>query len=133
MEVMTRKVCIAHDIASIHAVPNTITSIVASASTCSSQFTSLCRAPNDPSCWFCSNLSGLVAVDLGDVGEQVAHTAGVAPLVVVPADELDEVRVERDAGLGVEDGGVGVAVHVRGDNVVFGVGEDTCVTSIQTA
>ena len=74
-----------------------------------------------------SNLSGLVAVDLGDVGKQVAHTAGVAPLVVVPADELDEVGVERDAGLGVEDGGVGVAVQVRGDDLVFGVGEDACI------
>ena len=74
-----------------------------------------------------SNLSGLVAVDLGDVGEQVTHTAGVAPLVVVPADQLDEVGIERDAGLGVEDGGVGVAVQVRGDDFVFGVGEDACI------
>ena len=64
------------------------------------------------------------AVNLGNVGEEIEHTAGIAPLVVVPADELDEVVVEGDAGLGVEDGGVGVAVHVGGDDVVFGVLED---------
>ena len=29
-------------------------------------------------------------IDLGNVGQQVEHAAGVAPLVVVPGDELDE-------------------------------------------
>ena len=65
-----------------------------------------------------------MAVNLGDVGKKIEHTAGVAPLVIVPADELDEVVVEGDAGLGVEDGGVGVAVHIGGDDVVFGVLEN---------
>lgn len=65
-----------------------------------------------------------VAVDLGDVGEEVEDTAGVAPLVVVPRDKLDEVLVERDTGLAVDDGAVGVAVQVAGDDVVVGVVED---------
>jgi len=65
-------------------------------------------------------------VNLGDVGEEVEHTAGVTPLVVVPGDELDEVVVERDAGLGVEDGGCFVAVEVAGDDVVLGVCKDAC-------
>jgi hypothetical protein len=63
-------------------------------------------------------------VDLGDVGQKVEHTAGVTPLVVVPADKLDEVLVERDAGLGVEDGRVVVAVQVAGNDLVLGVRKD---------
>ncbi len=39
----------------------------------------------------------------GDVGDEVAHAAGVTPLVVVPGDELDEVGAQLDSGVGVED------------------------------
>lgn len=63
-------------------------------------------------------------VNLGNVGQEVEDTAGVSPLVVVPGDELDEVVVEGDTGLGIEDGGVGVADHVGGDDVVLSVGQD---------
>lgn len=69
----------------------------------------------------------LAGVNLGNVGQEVQDTSAVAPLVVVPADELDEVLVEGDTGLGVEDGGVGVAVQIRGDDVVLGVAQDACV------
>lgn len=48
-----------------------------------------------------------------------------SPYVVVPADELDEVLVQRDACLSIEDGGSGVAVEVGGDNLVLGVSEDS--------
>ncbi len=64
------------------------------------------------------------SIDLGNVGQKIEDTAGVAPLVVVPGDELDEVVVEGNTGLGIEDGGGVVAVHVGGDNLVLGVGED---------
>ena len=63
-------------------------------------------------------------VDLGHVAQQVKHTAGVAPLVVVPGDELDEVVVQADAGLGVEDGAGRVTAQVGRDDVVLGVVED---------
>ena len=63
-------------------------------------------------------------VNLGNVGEKVENTAGVTPLVVVPADKLDKVVVEGDTGLGVEDGGGLVAVEVGGDDVVLGVSEN---------
>lgn len=68
----------------------------------------------------------LVAINLGDVGDEVKDPARVAPLVVVPGNQLDKVLVQGDTGLGVEDGGVRVAVHVGGDNVVLGVGQDAC-------
>ena len=50
---------------------------------------------------------------------------GVTPLVVVPGDQLDEVGVQGNTGLGVEDGGVVVTVAVSGDNVLINVAEDT--------
>jgi hypothetical protein len=68
----------------------------------------------------------LSGIDLGDVGEQVQDTAGVTPLVVIPGDKLDEVIVERDTGLGIEDRGVGVAVHVGGDDLVLSVSQYAC-------
>jgi hypothetical protein len=37
------------------------------------------------------------------VRAEVDNAVGIAPLVVVPGDELDEVVVESDAGLSVED------------------------------
>lgn len=58
------------------------------------------------------------------MGQEVEDTAGVTPLVVVPADQLDEVVVEGNTSLGIEDGGVAVAVQVRGDNVILSVGQD---------
>ena len=52
---------------------------------------------------------------------EVDHLVGEAPLVVVPGDELDEVIVQSNAGLGVEDGGVGIAAEVGGDDLVVHV------------
>ena len=77
-----------------------------------------------PRCGLCHFL--LASIDLGDVLEEVDDALAVAPLVVVPADQLDEVVVEGDTGLDVDDGAVGIAVQVAGDDVVLGVGEDAC-------
>ena len=59
-----------------------------------------------------------------DEFEEVDATVGVAPFVVVPADELEEFAVELDAGPGVEDAGVGVVDEVGGGDFVLGVGQD---------
>ena len=40
---------------------------------------------------------------LEHVADQVDDTVAVAPLVVVPRDELDEVVVQSNPGLGIED------------------------------
>ena len=56
---------------------------------------------------------------------QVGGAAGVAPLVVVPGDELDKVLVQLDAGAGVKDRGGLVADEVGRDDGVLGVVEDT--------
>ena len=58
--------------------------------------------------------------------KEVNDTAGVAPLFVIPGHELDEVGVQGDTGTCIEDGRVGVAVQVSGDDLVFSVGDDAC-------
>ena len=68
-----------------------------------------------------------LAVLLGDVRQQVADAARVAPLVVVPRDKLDKVAVQSDTGLSVEDGRVLVAGKVGGDNLLLSVAEDALV------
>ena len=56
--------------------------------------------------------------------DHAQHVAGVAVLVVIPGHDLDEGRIEGDAGLGVEDGGGGTAAEVGGDHLLVGVGQD---------
>jgi len=48
-----------------------------------------------------------------DQARKVEQFARVAPLVVVPSDQFDERRVERNPCLGVEDGGASFATNVR--------------------
>ena len=68
----------------------------------------------------------LFSVELGGgVDGEVNDTVGVAALVVVPGDELDELVVEGNAGGGIEDGGVGVTNEVAGDNFLISVAEDS--------
>ena len=52
---------------------------------------------------------------------------GSSPTRCRTGDQLDEVVVQGDTGLGVEDGGVVVAVHVGGDNVVLSVAQDALI------
>jgi hypothetical protein len=59
-----------------------------------------------------------------ELTKEVKDTARVAPLVVIPGNELNEVRVQGDTGLGVEDGGVVVSVEIGGDEIIFAVGQD---------
>ena len=65
-------------------------------------------------------------IDLCDVGKEIQYSSRVAPLIVVPGDKLDEVVVERDTCLDIEDGGVGVAIQVSGNNVVMVDSQDAC-------
>jgi len=63
-------------------------------------------------------------LELGSVEEEVDNTVAVAPLVVVPGDELDEGLVQSDTGLGIEDRGLALAVEVRGHKELVSVAED---------
>src|SRR5262249_49447748 len=56
---------------------------------------------------------------------QQVHTAvRVAPLVVVPADQLEEAAVQLDTRARVEDARRRVVDEVAGDHLVVGVGQD---------
>ena len=43
------------------------------------------------------------------VADELHDLVGITPLVVVPGNDLHEVVVQVHAGLGVEDGGAGIA------------------------
>ena len=58
------------------------------------------------------------------MGDEVQQLVGVAPLVVVPGNELDEVVVQHDACGLVEDAGLGEARQVGGDHLVRSAGDD---------
>src|SRR5574337_130030 len=61
---------------------------------------------------------------LGHVGHEVGHAAAVAPLVVVPGDDLHEVAAEDHAGRGVDDRGAAVAAEVARDEGLVRDAED---------
>src|SRR5699024_8682595 len=63
----------------------------------------------------------LLVVDGVHVLDELQDLVGVTDLVVVPGDDLHEGVGQSDAGLGVEDGGAGVAQEVGGDNGILGV------------
>jgi len=66
-------------------------------------------------------------INLCDVVKEIQDTAGVTPLVVVPGNQLDEVCVQGDTGLGIEDGRVGVTDHIGGDDLILGVCQYACL------
>ena len=64
---------------------------------------------------------------LGNVDQEIADALRVTPLVVVPGDQLDEVLVQLDTGLGIEDGGSTVANEIGGDDILISVLDDILV------
>ena len=60
-------------------------------------------------------------VDGIHVLDQLQNLVGVADLVVVPGNDLDEGVGQSDAGISVEDGGTGVAQEVGGHDGLVGV------------
>lgn len=64
--------------------------------------------------------------------QEVQDTAGVAPLVVIPCNELDEVLVEGNAGGSIEDAGVIVSIQVSGDKRILRVGHDAYLWLAET-
>ena len=65
-------------------------------------------------------------IHLSDVCEEVQDSSRVAPLVIVPGHQLNEVIVQRNARFDVDYGGVVIAVQVGRDNVVMGDGQNAC-------
>src|SRR6478609_7022418 len=61
---------------------------------------------------------------LGDELREVGDAAAVAPLVVVPGDDLDEVAAEDHVRGQVHDRGAGIAAEVGGHERLVGRAED---------
>ena len=61
---------------------------------------SICFALKSEQTFF--NQGGLDTL-FNHVGEQIAHAVAVTPLVVVPANQLEERIVQADTGAGIED------------------------------
>ena len=66
----------------------------------------------------------ILMVHLIHVGNEVQQLVGIAPLVVIPGDELYKVVVQHDARRLIEDTGLGEAGQVRGNHLVPGAGDD---------
>src|SRR5688572_7462799 len=75
----------------------------------------------------------LALVLLRDVLQQVDTTVRVTPLVVVPADELEELRVQLHRGARVVDAGARVVDEVARDDLVIGVAEDALEVGLARA
>ena len=65
-----------------------------------------------------------------DLLQEIDGAVAVAPLVVIPTDQLEEALVKLDAAAGVEDRRVRVVDEVRGDHLVGRVGEDALEISL---
>ena len=72
----------------------------------------------------------LTGILLGNVDQEVADTPRVAPLVVVPRDQLDKVLVQLNTGLGVKDRRSRVANEIGGDDILISVLENALVIAL---
>lgn len=55
---------------------------------------------------------------------EIGHAAGVAPFIVIPGDDLDEVVAQRHGREAVDDGGMRIPAKVGGDQQLLGIRED---------
>ena len=62
---------------------------------------------------------------------QAQELIGVAHLVVIPADNLDEGIRQRDAGLGIKDRGAGIPQEVRGNHGLLGIASEAAFMAWQ--
>lgn len=69
--------------------------------------------------------SSLLRILGGGEHEQVAHTLRIAPLIVVPRNQLHELVVEHNTSRSIEDARCRVAEEVSRDDALISVGQDT--------
>src|SRR6266567_1725433 len=73
---------------------------------------------------FVANQSPLSLEFGGQQFDQVAATAGVAPLIVVPRQNFHAAVADDFGVFGVNDGRIRIALEVGGDQLFFGIGEN---------
>ena len=67
------------------------------------------------------HLQTSLLVLLGSIDQKVANTPRVAPLVVIPRNELYELLVQHDSSRGIKDGACWVTNEISGNNRVLSV------------
>lgn len=58
------------------------------------------------------------------MNHEVCSLVPIAKLIVLSVNELNNMVMEINASPSIKDGGMGVTVKVKGDNLVFSVGQD---------
>ena len=66
----------------------------------------------------------LFMINTEHVLDQIQHLVAVAPLVVVPGNQLDKVGIEHDARFRIENGGTRIAQEIGGNNRVFRIAQN---------
>jgi len=59
------------------------------------------------------------------VDGQVNNSVGVSPFVIVPGNQLNEVRVKRNTSSSIEDGASGIRNEVLADNFFISISQNT--------
>ena len=77
-----------------------------------------------------SAVAALLGIHLCHVADEFQDLVGIAPFVVVPADQLDKPTVEHDACLFIKDGGAGVSDKVTGYQRLITVTKDALHTAL---
>ena len=65
--------------------------------------------------------------------DEVANTARVPPLIVIPRNELDKVRAQLDPSARVKDGRSSVANEIGGEDLVLRALDDALVSNFSSS
>lgn len=57
--------------------------------------------------------------------KEIQNTTRVAPFIIVPGNQLDEMVVQSNTGLGIKDGRMVVTIQIAGNQLILGIGNDT--------
>ena len=65
-----------------------------------------------------------IRIQLQDLLQEIDATIGIAPLVVVPADQFEKAAVEFDAGAPIKDAGARIMQEICRNYLVFGIAKN---------
>merc|ERR1719353_782110 len=74
----------------------------------------------------------LGSILLGHVAHKINNSAGVSPLIIVPSDQLDKLRVKHNAGFGIKSRGDRVSNEILGDKILITITKETLHVTVGT-
>src|SRR6516165_8110808 len=66
-----------------------------------------------------------IRIQLQDLLQEIDATIGIAPLVVVPADQLEKAAIEFDAGACIKDTRTRIMQEICRNHFVFGIAKNS--------